>query len=75
MASAYGEELKSLKEALETPNAKEWQAAHDYEIAQLKKLKTWKVVKLPKGATAIPSSEVFYKKCGSSSDVETFTSA
>jgi hypothetical protein len=72
LAGAYGEEPKSLKEALETPNAKEWQAAHDYEIAQLEKLKTWRVVELPKGATAIPSSEVFHEKRGPSGDVETY---
>ena len=34
---------KMLDEALFGPNAKEWQAALDYEISQLKKFETWVV--------------------------------
>jgi hypothetical protein len=62
LAGAFGYEPKTLQEALETPNAKEWQAAHDYEVGQLEKLKMWRIVELPKGQYAIPHSEVFHKK-------------
>ena len=40
---------QTLDEALQGPNAKEWQAALDYEINQLQKFGTWVVEDLPKG--------------------------
>ena len=42
-------EPKTLDEALQGPNAKEWQTALDYEISQLEKLGTWVVETLPQG--------------------------
>jgi hypothetical protein len=72
LAGAFGHEPKTLHEALETSNAKEWQAAHEYEIGQLQKLKTWVIVDLPKGQYAIPHSEVFHEKRGPSGNIETF---
>jgi hypothetical protein len=44
---------KMLDEALRGPNAKEWQAALDYEISQLEKLGTWVVEDLPPGQMAM----------------------
>ena len=42
-------ELKTLDEALQGPQAKEWQRALEYEINQLEKLGAWVVEDLPKG--------------------------
>ena len=53
-----GSDPKTPDEALRGPDAKEWQAALEYEINQLKKLGTWVVEDLPHGQTAIPCSEV-----------------
>jgi hypothetical protein len=44
-----GTDPKTLDEVLRGPNAKEWQAALDYEIGQLEKLGTWVVEDLPPG--------------------------
>ena len=49
---------QKLDEVLRGPNAKEWQAALDYKINQLKKFETWVVEDLPPGQTAIPCSKV-----------------
>ena len=67
-----GNEPRTLDEALQSPNAKEWQAAYDYEISQLEKLGTWEVVKLPPGAKAIPHSVVFKEKYGPNGCTETW---
>jgi len=53
-----------LKEALSGPDAAEWQEAIDYEISQLEKLGTWKIVDLPKGANIIPCHFVLATKRG-----------
>ena len=53
-----GSDPKMLDEALRGSDAKEWQAALEYEINQLEKLGTWVVEDLPHGQTAIPCSEV-----------------
>ena len=63
---------RTLDEALRSPNANKWQAALDYEVGQLEKLKTWVIEDLPKGQTAIPCTEVLKEKLGPSSEVETF---
>ena len=55
---AMDTEPASLDEALQGPNAKEWQVALDYEIGQLEKLGTWVIEDLPKGAPVIPCTEV-----------------
>ena len=53
-------------------NAKEWQAALDYEINQLQKLKTWVVEDLPPGQMAIPCSEVVKVKQGPDGEVQSY---
>jgi hypothetical protein len=55
-------EPQSIDEALHGPNAKEWQAALDYEINQLKKLRTWVIENLPAGESAILCIEVLKEK-------------
>ena len=61
-----------LDEALQGPNAKEWQAALDYKIGQLQKFRTWVVEDLPKGQTAIPCREVLRVKRGPSGEVQSY---
>jgi hypothetical protein len=51
---------------------KEWQAAHEYEVSQLEKLKTWRIMELPKGQYVIPHLEVFHEKRGPSGEVEMY---
>src|SRR5271169_109619 len=58
LVGAMGTEPRSIDEALHGPNAKEWQAALDYEINQLEKLGTWIIEDLPKGQPVIPCTEV-----------------
>ena len=69
---AMGTEPASIDEALRGPNAKEWQAALDYEISQLEKLGTWVLVDLPKGEPVIPCTEVLKEKRGPTGEVETY---
>jgi Reverse transcriptase (RNA-dependent DNA polymerase) len=68
-----GTEPASIDEALRGLNAKEWQAALDYEISQLKKLSTWVLVDLPKGEPVIPCTKVLKEKCGPPGKVETYS--
>ena len=72
LAGIMGNEPRTLDEALRSPNAKEWQAAYDYEISQLEKLGIWEVVKLPPGAKAIPHSVVFKEKRGPNGHIKTW---
>jgi hypothetical protein len=67
-----GYEPRTLDKALWSPRAKEWQAAYDYEISQLEKLQTWKIVNLPAGAKVIPHSIVFKEKLGPDGQVDTW---
>ena len=69
---AMGTEPASIDEALRGPNAKEWQAALDYEINQLEKLRTWVIEDLPPGQTAIPNSIVLKEKKGPNGEIETY---
>src|SRR5882762_4938951 len=69
---AMGTEPASIDEALRGPNAKEWQAALDYEINQLEKLGTWVIEDLPPGQTAIPNSIVLKEKKGPDGEIETY---
>ena len=61
---AMGTEPASLDEALQGPNAMEWQVALDYEIGQLEKLGTLVTEDLPKGAPVISCTKVLKEKCG-----------
>ena len=47
LSGMMGNEPKMLDKALQGPYAKEWQVVYDYEISQLEKLGTWKIVDLP----------------------------
>ena len=69
---AMGTEPASLDEALRGPNAKEWQAALDYEISQLEKLGTWVLEDLPKGEPIIPCTEVLKEKRGPNGEIESY---
>jgi len=69
-----GTEPRSFDEALRGPNAKEWQAAFDYEISQLEKLGTWVIEDLPAGHTAIPCNEVLREKRGPTGEIESYWS-
>ena len=61
-----------LGEALRDPNAKEWQAAYDYEINQLLKMEVLIIENLLAGKTAIPYSLIFKEKLGATENVESF---
>jgi hypothetical protein len=45
------------------PDGAEWQAAVDYEIGQLEKLSTWKIVDCPLHTNIIPCHFVLATKC------------
>ena len=72
MLGHSGSDPQTLDEVLRGPNAKEWQAALDYEINQLQKLKTWVVEDLPPGQMAIPCSEVVKVKQGPDGEVQSY---
>lgn len=55
-------EPKSLKEALESENGKQWQGAMDDKIKAHKKNGTWKLVDLPNGRKPITAKWVFRVK-------------
>ena len=65
-------DLKTLDKALRSLNAKEWMEALQYEIRQLEKLRTWEVVNLPPGQSAIPCSEVVRVKRGPNGEVQSY---
>jgi hypothetical protein len=54
----------TLHEALSGPDGPEWQAAVDYEINQLEKLKAWKIITPPHYANIIPCHFVLATKRG-----------
>jgi hypothetical protein len=72
LVGGLNSEPKSIDEALRGPNAKEWQAALDYEIGQLEKLKTWVIEDLPAGHTAIPCNEVLKIKRGPAGEIQSY---
>lgn len=63
-------EPNTLKEALMSPNAKEWQEAADLEYESLIENETWDLVTLPKDRKAIGSRWVFKVKHHSDGRVE-----
>jgi hypothetical protein len=65
-------EPRMLDEALQGPNAKEWQEALDYKISQLEKHGTWAIEDLPKGYTAISCGEVLRIKRGPSGKIQSY---
>jgi hypothetical protein len=67
-AFAAAEPEPTLKQALNGPDAIEWQEAIDYEISQLEKLKAWEVVDAPPRANIIPCHYVLVTKRGPSGE-------
>ena len=67
-----GTKPHSIDEALHRPNAKAWQEALEYEIAQLEKLQTWEIVNCPKNELVIPCTEVLKEKHGPTSGIEKY---
>jgi len=63
-ALAAAEPEPTLKQALNGPDAAEWQEAIDYEIGQLEKLGAWKIVDPPARANLIPCHFVLATKRG-----------
>src|ERR1700749_382576 len=72
IVGAIDTEPASIDEALQGPNAKEWQASLDYKISQLKKLGTWVLEDPPKGEPIIPCTEVLKEKHGPTGEVKTY---
>jgi hypothetical protein len=70
--TSMGSEPKTLDEALASPNAKEWQAAYDYEINQLLKMGVFAAENLPEGETALPYTLVFREKLSADGNVESY---
>jgi len=56
------DEPASMNDALCGPHADEWKKALEYEIGQLQKLHTWKLVEKPPDKPIILSSEVLKEK-------------
>jgi hypothetical protein len=61
-ALAIGDEPKSVTEALKGNESEHWQEAMKREIAQLEKLRTWKLIKPPPDANIIGSDYIFRRK-------------
>ena len=72
LVGGLNSELKLSDKVLHGPNAKEWQAALDYEIGQLEKLKMWVIEDLPAGHTAIPCNEVLKIKQGPTGEIQSY---
>ena len=62
----------SLKEAMESPNAKDWQEAADLEYESLLENETWDLVDLPRDRKAVGSRWVFKVKHHSDGRVERY---
>jgi hypothetical protein len=63
-AFATAEPEPTLQQALNGPDAVEWQEAIDYEISQLEKLGAWEIVDAPKNVNIIPCHYVLATKRG-----------
>jgi hypothetical protein len=61
---ATAEPEPTLTQALNSPDAVEWQEVIEYEIGQLEKLETWEIVNAPRGANVIPCHFVLAMKRG-----------
>jgi hypothetical protein len=61
-SSPGGDEPKSLKQAMESPEREEWEHAVQNEMDQLQKMGTWILVDKPKDAIPISNRWVFIKK-------------
>ena len=63
-ALAAAEPEPTLQQALNGPDAVEWQEAIDYEISQLEKLRAWEIVDAPPRVNIIPCHYVLAMKRG-----------
>ena len=63
-ALAAAEPEPTLQQALNGPDAIEWQEAIDYQLSQLEKLGAWEVVNAPRNANIIPCHYVLVTKHG-----------
>src|SRR5712691_297052 len=61
MAEA-GDELQTLKEAMESPDWPEWECAIKSELGQLQEKETWELVDLPDDAVPLNNKWVFVLK-------------
>ena len=59
---ASGEEPKTHKQAMESPDFAEWEEAEQYELEMINRLGTYKLVKLPKDRKAVGSKWVYKVK-------------
>jgi hypothetical protein len=67
-ALAAAEPEPTLQQALNGPDAIEWQEAIDYEISQLEKLNAWEIVDPPLHGNIIPCHYVLVTKHGPSGE-------
>jgi hypothetical protein len=67
-----GSEPRTLDEALQGPNAKEWQAAYDYKISQLVKMGVFTVEDLLEGEPVLLYSLVFKEKLGPDGNINSW---
>ena len=67
--SRLGTEPQSLSEALQGPNADEWNQAWNDELAVLNKLRTWELVPRPLNKPVIPCHAILKEKRGPDSQI------
>jgi len=65
-------EPRTFKEAMSSPQAKDWLRAMKAELDALEENQTWELVELPKGAKAINNKWVFKIKINKDGSVERF---
>ena len=69
LAGSMGNELCSLDEALQGANAASWDAALKYEISQIEKLHTWKIIDQPSNKPIMPCSAVLKEKMNANDEI------
>ncbi|CAI7772874.1 unnamed protein product [Closterium sp. NIES-53] len=67
-------EPATLKEALESSDAKEWKKAMESELKSIEENGTWELVELPEGRKAITSKWLFKIKSDTDSNIEHYKS-
>ena len=72
IAVSDAEEPRSISEALNRKNAKQWKEATDGEYKSLMQNKTWRLVDLPKGKNVVGCKWVFKVKRNADGDVSRY---
>ena len=72
VAMSAAAEPTTLEEALESPNAAEWQQAMDEEMASLHEHHTWVLEPTPPGVTPIPARWIFKIKRDAKGGIERY---